>query len=355
MGSINSIFKAILICAIVAGCSKENNPIAPTTGALSGQVTDFGNSNPLAGVSIATQPATSNATTDAQGYFKLTDLNSGNYTVSAEKANYFISNINLNVPSGDTAMVDILLAVKQEGLRPGEEREFPLGDTTITMVWIPAGNFQMGSPPGELDRNGSEGPVHSVTFTDGFWMGKYEVTQSLWQAVTGSNPATGRGVGADYPVYNTSWNDIQTFAQQLGGIFRLPSESEWEYACRAETTTRFYWGDDSSYSEIENHAWYIGNSDVSTHPVGGKGSNVWGLYDMSGNVWEWCADWSHDDYTNAPADGSAWITPSGSDRILKGGSWKCPTPEYSRSARRLFRAPTLRDSYIGFRLVCGGG
>ncbi len=358
MRAPNSIAKALTACAIVVSivsCSKEKNPTAITTGWISGRITDIAGGNPISGATITTQPATDSTMTDAHGHYSLPNIPTASYSIAAAKVGYFSSMIHLRVEGGDTVIANILLATKMEGHQAGEEREFPLGDTTITMVWIPAGSFLMGSPAGERDRDSSEGPVHQVTIANGFWMGKYEMTQGLWVAVMGFNPSEGHGVGADYPVYNTSWDDVQAFALRLGGIFRLPSESEREYASRAGTATRFYWGDDSAYSDIGNHAWYVGNSGGSTHPVGGKGSNAWGLFDMSGNVWEWTEDWFHDNYTSAPADGKSWISPSGTDRVMRGGSWKCPVAEYSRSARRLWRSPALRDNYIGFRLVCGGG
>lgn len=353
----SSIIKAVVVgvfVALIAGCSRDNNPTVPQAGVISGRVTESSSGNPVGGASVATLPATSGATSDNQGNFSLPGIPPANYTVTVAKANYFISSIQINLPVGDTALVSVILALKESGAQPGEERILPFGDTTMTMVWVPAGSYQMGSPTDEQDRQADEGPVHTVTFAEGFWMGKYEVTQGQWQAVMGANPSALIGVGSEYPVYNVSWNDVQTFARRLGGMFHLPSESEWEYACRAGTTTRYYWGDDSGYTEIEDHAWYVGNCSSATHPVGLKGSNAWGLYDMSGNVWEWCEDWIHDDYENAPTDGKVWIAPSGNTRVIRGGSWKCPDATYSRSARRLGRDPATGYNYIGFRLVVGG-
>ncbi|MDP8239870.1 MAG: formylglycine-generating enzyme family protein [Candidatus Hatepunaea meridiana] len=237
---------------------------------------------------------------------------------------------------------------------PGIEREFPLGNTgeTIVMCWIPAGSFDMGSPNGEQDRNDDEEPVHRVTFSDGFWIGKYEVTQVQWEAVTNYNPSHDYGVGDNHPVYYVSWDDIQDFESALDNEFRLPSEAEWEYACRAGTTTRFYWGDDSGYDDIDRYAVYLGNSIGRTEEVGTKLPNAWNLYDMNGNVYEWCEDWKHSNYNDAPNDGSAWVSPSRSSRVLRGGSW-CNDPWYCRSAYRIGNTPVSRHGDYGFRLVRG--
>ena len=209
----------------------------------------------------------------------------------------------------------------------------------------------MGRQDGEQDSDIDESPRHRVTISEGFWMSKYEVTQGQWEAVMGSNPARNYGVGDNYPVYYVSWDDIQDFESSLDHGYRLPSESEWEYACRADTQTRFYWGDDANYSEIGTYAWYSSNSSSRTHPVGEKEPNVWGLHDMSGNVWEWCEDVWHSDYNGAPENGGSWTT--GGDqgrRVLRGGSWN-NNVRYCRSADRYWGNYDNRFNNYGFRLV----
>lgn len=211
------------------------------------------------------------------------------------------------------------------------------------LVRIPADSFTMGSTNGDSD----EKPAHQVTIGQSFYMGKYEVTQAQWQAVMGSNPSEFKG--DNLPVENVSWNDAQEFigklnARNVGYVYRLPSEAEWEYACRAGTS-----GDYAG--NLDAMAWYDGNSNSTTHPVGSKQPNSFGLFDMHGNVYEWCEDWNHGSYAGAPTDGSAWL--SGGEqksRVLRGGSWGSLATRL-RSAYRYYFAPDTRGSNIGFRVV----
>ncbi len=212
----------------------------------------------------------------------------------------------------------------------------------MELVYVPAGSFTMGSENG-----GDETPVHTVTIREGFYMGKYEVTQAQWQAMMGDNPSKFKG--DNLPVETVSWIDAQNFIQKLnalndGFIYRLPTEAEWEYAARAGTT-----GDYAG--NLDSMAWYGSNSGGKTHAGGTKQPNAFGLYDMHGNVWEWCQDWSHGNYNGAPSDGSAWE--SGGEqkyRVLRGGSWRYDASS-CRSAVRGVGTPDSRDVYIGFRVV----
>ena len=232
---------------------------------------------------------------------------------------------------------------------PGEEREFELTESeSITMVWIPAGSFIMGAQEDEQDQESGERPVHRVTFNNGFWMGKYELTQLQWVAVMGENPSW--FPGAHRPVDYLSWDDIQWFEQRVNYEFRLPSESEWEYACRAGTTSRYYWGDDPDYAEIDDYAWHLDNAVRGTREIGMRQPNAWGLYDMSGNVREWCEDWWHEDYTGAPNNGSPWVASGGQSRVYRGGCWDFGAI-WCRSANRDYSQPSFRGNGVGFRLV----
>lgn len=219
----------------------------------------------------------------------------------------------------------------------------------IEFVLIPAGEFDMGSPAGEKDRGSDEGPVHRVKISNAFYMGKYEVTQKQWRDVMGTNPSN--FIGDDRPVVYVSWNDAQEFIKKLNekeGLnkYRLPSEAEWEYAARAETTTRYSFGDDESkFGEYEWYAINFGNP----HEVGQKKPNPWGLYDMHSNVWEWVQDSWHSNYDGAPADGSAWEG-DGSSRVLRGGCWGSSAGDCRSAVRFGYDAGVLSFG-LGFRLL----
>lgn len=221
----------------------------------------------------------------------------------------------------------------------------------MEFVLIPAGEFMMGAPSGEEGREDNEGPVHKVTIKEPFYLGKFEVTQDQWRKVMGSNPPGSKG--DNYPVGFISWDYVQEFIEKLNEMegtkkYRLPTEAEWEYACRAGKTTRYYFGDDES--KLGDYAWYRENSDSKTHPVGQKNPNPWGLYDMHGNVLEWCQDSWHDNYDSAPSDGSAWEDGNRSYRVIRGGSRHCGT-SYCRSAVRSYHGQGSRDGLIGFRVL----
>jgi formylglycine-generating enzyme required for sulfatase activity len=247
---------------------------------------------------------------------------------------------------------------------PGQTETIMLpGDVSLEMVWIPAGTFMMGRYTGEYQSYDREDPQHQVTITSGFWVGKYEVTKAQWTAVMNTSPWSGQSYvvnDPDSPVVYISWNDARAFIAALNNYtelnFRLPSEAEWEYACRAGTTTRFYWGDDLSYTEISNYAWWSSGyaPDVNeqyAHVVGQKLPNAWGLYDISGNVAEYCEDDWHENYDGAPTNGSAWAeSPRSSDRVFRGGAYPL-FGHYCRSAGRWGILPTYAHAYYGFRLA----
>ncbi|WP_051861835.1 formylglycine-generating enzyme family protein [Ferrovum myxofaciens] len=218
------------------------------------------------------------------------------------------------------------------------------------MIALPVGSFDMGSNNGEAN----EKPVHRVTIAQSFAIGKTEVTQGQWKAIMGNNPShfsgglLARNCGEDCPVENVSWDDVQEFIKKLdaktGKQYRLPSEAEWEYACRAGGQQKY-----CGKGTLDNVAWDFRNSGDMTHPVAQKQANAFGLYDMSGNVWEWVEDSWHDNYNGAPTDGSVWQG-DGMKRVLRGGSWNSK-PQGTLATYRIMGKPAEGDHDVGFRLA----
>ncbi|MBQ4328132.1 MAG: SUMF1/EgtB/PvdO family nonheme iron enzyme [Lentisphaeria bacterium] len=245
-------------------------------------------------------------------------------------------------------------------LKKQEFTKIDCNGVTLEMVKIKAGTFTMGSPAGELGRSNDE-QQHQVTLTQDYWLGKFEVTQTQWQALMGNNPSNYKG--DDRPVEQVSWNDAKEFCNKLNTIyagklpagykFDLPTEAQWEYACRAGTTTALNNGKnltDEKYNceNLAEVAWYdYQNKENQTHPIGQKRPNNWGLYDMHGNVWEWCRDW----YGSYNGDAVDPVGPSsGSFRVIRGGSWNY-FARNCRSADRSYDSPGNRNNDLGFRLA----
>jgi formylglycine-generating enzyme required for sulfatase activity len=247
---------------------------------------------------------------------------------------------------------------------------------SIDMVYIPGGTFEMGSPETEEGHQERESPQHVVK-VPAFFMGKYPVTQAQWKAVADRlpqinhklNPKPSRFDGNNYPVENVSWHDAIEFCARLSKLsdreYSLPSETQWEYACRAGTTTPFHFGEtigssianyraDESLGAGKYGKGELGEFRSKIAPVGSfKVANAFGLYDMHGNVWEWCMDQWHDSYINAPTDGSAWLDENSSknvERVLRGGSWY-DLPRACRSASRSWDGADGRGFDFGFRLL----
>jgi len=222
----------------------------------------------------------------------------------------------------------------------------------------------MGRYENEQDSYATEDPQRTVNIGQVFYMGKYVVTKRQWEALMGTTPWSGEFfvlAHLDSPAVYISWNDAQAFVTALNahlvatgqatGVVRLPSESEWEYAARAGTTTRYYWGDDPDYRGSEDFAWHWDHrTGAYAEVVGQKLPNAWGLYDVSGTVTEFCQDWYHNSYTDAPTDGSAWESPVAVNRVRRGGSWE-NHPGDCRSASRDSALPTATNAAMGFRLA----
>lgn len=274
----------------------------------------------------------------------------------------------------------ILRGTSSLASEPGESGTLTVtlpGDVPLELVAIRAGKFQMGSPKSERGRWKDESPRHEVTLTRGFDLGRYPVTQRQWLAVTGGNPSRFQACGLDCPVESVSWENacggptgsscapasfvgklnahLAATGQAGAGTFRLPTEAEWEYAARAGTTTEFSFAapkdwdaECKSWPEADAHMWWCGNAGGTTHPVGRKKPNPWGIHDVHGNVWELVADW-FGAYPSSTATDPAG-PPSGTQRVARGGSWYY-FAHYARSAYRIAVPPEGRNAYFGFRVA----
>ncbi|MBU6303700.1 MAG: SUMF1/EgtB/PvdO family nonheme iron enzyme, partial [Verrucomicrobia bacterium] len=250
------------------------------------------------------------------------------------------------------------MTAKVNGLsarRPGQEgQSFGNSLEKMEMIWCPKGKFTMGQVGGDSDET-----PHEVTLTRGFWLAKHEVTHAQWQAVMGNQPWNFTESGPDAPVENVSWEDAMAFCRKLtereraagalpvGWEYSLPTEAQWEYACRAGTTTVYSFGDEEA--RLGDYAWYDENSEDKTHPVGLKKPNAWGLHDMQGNVWEWCFDWNDDYPTGAVTD--PFGPKEGVGRVSRGGSWSFSASN-CRAADRAGLVPAVRIDDLGFRPAC---
>ena len=284
----------------------------------------------------------------------------GNHNVEISKSGYATSRQTVTISEGQTASISgsLTSSTSSSSANTLSSSGSSLSGNTITipvkngvnieMVKVESGSFNMGATPEMEDPNESEKPVHLVTLANDYYIGKYEVTQALWQAVMGSNPSSSKG--DDLPVERVSWNDCQDFISKLNAMtgkrFRLPTEAEWEYAARGGKKSRGYqYSGNNSLGDI---AWYSGNSSSRTHAVGTKQPNELGIYDMAGNVWEWCQDWKGS-YSSSPLVNPIGAV-SGSLRVYRGGSWSSSARGCRTSCRNCF-TPNGRDNNLGLRLV----
>ena len=284
----------------------------------------------------------------------------GNHNVEIRKSGYTTSRQTVTISEGQTASISGSLTSTASSSNANvlsSSSSSPSGNTitipvkngiSIEMVKVEAGSFNMGATPEMENPYDSEKPVHRVTLTNNYYIGKYEVTQALWQAVMGSNPSYFKG--DDLPVEKVSWDDCQDFISKLNAMtgkrFRLPSEAEWEYAARGGKKSRGY--QYSGSNTLGDVAWYYGNSGPKTHAVGTKQPNELGIYDMTGNVWEWCQDW-FGSYSSSPQTNPTGAA-SGSIRVCRGGSWNY-SAGLCRTSYRGNNSPDDRFSYLGLRLV----
>lgn len=229
----------------------------------------------------------------------------------------------------------------------GDRLVIEIAGIEVPVRWCPPGSFEMGSPDDEIGRYSDE-TMHKVTFTKGFWIGETEVTQELWVQIMGTNPSF-RKSGSRYPVENVSWDEYHAFLAKLnarapeGWSFALPTEAQWEYACRAGSTDPY-----AGSGLLDDMGWYTSNSGGRTHPVAQKSPNDWGLYDMHGNVLEWCED-RYGSYPEEDVVDQAGVA-TGESRVLRGGSsWR--DARFCRSAFRFWNSPSRRFRLSGIRLV----
>jgi formylglycine-generating enzyme required for sulfatase activity len=280
------------------------------------------------------------------------------YTLDLAQTNSWTSLAFVQLPATNYLFIDTTGPAKGNRFY----RALPQAAPT-NMVFIPPNAFLLGSPTNEIGHAADEGPQMAVTITHGFWMGKFEATQGEYLAVIGSNPSGFPG-DLNRPVENVSWLDATNYCARLtqrelaagripaGSQYRLPTEAEWEYAARAGTSTRFSYGDDPNLTGLSNYAWYAVNSGNTTHPVGQKAPNRWGLYDMEGNVLEWCLDWY------GPYPGEFATDPQGPAsnatgvKVIRGGAWDGFESD-CRSAHRGTEgvSPFITDFILGFRIV----
>ena len=322
-----------------------------STYSISGTITKSGG-GALAGVIITLSGAGSGtATTDESGNYTLSGLANGSYTITPSLSGYTFSPAikAVTVNGANVTAINFTATANSND---------PITSLLNSFVPIPGGTFMMGSTDNQYGRAQYTTPVHAVTL-QGFEISAYEVTQAQYQAVMGVNPSyfqEGNGYldTENNPVEQVSWYDARAFCTALsaltGRTFTLPSEAQWEYVCRAGTTTLYSFGDNVAL--LGDYAWWWYNSDGTTHPVGTKLPNNWGLYDMMGNVWEWCLDSPHSNYIGAPTDGSAWEPETGFLRLLRGGGVAYDSPGYFRSAYR-YHSGYPGDRYYenGFRVL----
>jgi len=236
----------------------------------------------------------------------------------------------------------------KKGPKSGEVWKDPV--LGMEFVWVQGGRYKMGCGSWTSDCNETEKPVHTVC-VNGFWIGKYEVTQGQWRRLMGDNPYFFQECGDNCPVEFVSWDEVEKFARKLsqnaGYTFRLPTEAEWEYACRSGGKSEKYSGGDNA----DAVAWYAGNSGGRTHPVGQKRPNGLGIYDMSGNIGEFCQDWYDKDYYGRSPRNNPLGPSSNGHRVIRGGGWNTYRASYERCASRDWTNPIGRSHNEGFRLV----
>jgi formylglycine-generating enzyme required for sulfatase activity len=323
------LVRMTIFVLLVSGCRKEDSVTNVTTGTISGTVVDASSSAPVSGASIVTSPPSSAVLTDTSGKYSISSVNPGTYTVTASRTGYTSGSVNVTVTAGGTTTGSISLIP---------------GTANPGMILVPGGTFQMGSTAG----NTNEIPIHTVTLTS-FYLDAKEVTVAQYRAFCTATArpmptAPSWGWTDDNPIVNVSWNDATAYATWAGK--RLPTEAEWEFAARGGNLSHGYTY--SGSNTIGDVAWYTSNSGNRTNAVGTKLPNELGLYDMSGNVWEWCADWYSAGYYAVSPVSNPNGPSTGTDRTLRGGAWD-KDQAGCRVAIRNLDPPTFTNALLGFR------
>lgn len=326
---MRKVFYVLMVAVLFYGCKKDE------PGSIKGSITDKSTGEAIKDAEVQLSTGTK-VLTNETGEYEFAEVKVGDYTLTVTKADY--TTISGHQVAVETDKVTIVNLQMEKTETEPEEIE--------GMVFVRGGTFTMGCTDDEC--YDWELPAHQVTVSD-FYIGKYEVTQKEWREIMGTNPSY--FTGDDLPVEQVSWNDIQEFItklnEQTGKNYRLPTEAEWEYAARGGNQSQGY--KYSGSNDINLVAWYNENSNSTTHAVGTKQANELGIYDMSGNVWEWCSDW----YGVYTADSQVDPTgpETGSYRVLRGGGW-FNNAGYVRVSYRNYIVPDTRSIHLGFRLAC---
>lgn len=347
-----------LLAGLFTACEKPlNEPDDPNGGgststeqfaSIQGKVTDKKTGSPLSTVTITLQLGNKRVQTAEDGTYILENLKAGIYTMKVQKEGY-VTYTKEEIQLADGQILRLDIEMQEDEYKEKSDYVVTMYGLNMEMVYVEGGTFEMGASDeqGE-DAREDEYPERAIKL-DAYHIGKYEVTQAQWKAVMGTEPSYFKG--ENLPVEQVSWDEAQEFCKRLseatGRKYTLPTEAQWEYAARGGNKSQhFKYAGSNNINEV---AWYKINSNSKTHPVGGKKANELGVYDMSGNVWEWCSDW----YTSY--DASNMNNPQGAvngeERVDRGGCW-CDLASNCRVSSRDYDNPDLRYSDLGFRVVC---
>ncbi|MDE7101501.1 MAG: SUMF1/EgtB/PvdO family nonheme iron enzyme [Bacteroidales bacterium] len=332
-----------LLAGVFTGCEKETEK----TGTIKGVVIDEGTGNPISGVTIELQPTGKQVKTDQYGNYTIGNLKVGTYTLKAQREGYIdYMQEEIQVVANQTLRLNIKM---NDEKKAESDYTVTILGLNMEMVYVEGGEFKMGATEEQgNDARANESPVLTVKL-DSYHIGKYEVTQTQWKAVMGTEPSHFKG--GDFPVENVSWFEAQEFCKKLseatGRKYVLPTEAQWEYAARGGNKSQHF--KYAGSNNINDVAWYKDYSDSQTHSVGVKNANELGIYDMSGNVAEWCSVWLGR-YDANDIDNPQGPT-SGTARVARGGGWS-DVARYCRVSDRYSSTPYNHSDGLGFRVVC---